>query len=124
MCERRVNPTVTMLDREEASGDKHGGIADAFAKAQEFIEVTGFSLGTSTNAAANSLTRKTSLASWTNYYWSLVMKPAQIIQKLFPTISQFETLGTDTLKKDKPQLIRQLNTFKVQFDKEFQTLIE
>ena len=52
------------------------------------------------------------------------MKPGQIVQKLYPTISQCEILDADILKREKPQLIRQLNTFKVQFDKEFQTLIE
>ena len=52
------------------------------------------------------------------------MKPGQIVQRLYPTISQCEILDAETLKREKPQLIRQLNTFKVQFDKEFQTLIE
>ena len=107
-----MNPAVTMSDREEASGDKLGGIADAFAKAKEFIEVTGFSLGTSTNATANSPTRKTSLASWTNYYRSLVMKQGQIVQQLYPTISQCEMLDAEVLKREKPQLIRQLSALK------------
>jgi len=113
-----------MLDREEASGDELGGITDAFAKAKEFLEVTGFNLSAAMSTAENSPTRKTSLASWTNCYWSLVMMPGQIVQKLYPTISQCEILDADTLKREKPQLIRQLKTFKVKFDKEFQTLIE
>ena len=45
MCDKRVNPTVIMPDREEASEDELGGITDAFAKAKEFLEVTGFNFG-------------------------------------------------------------------------------
>ena len=52
------------------------------------------------------------------------MKPGQIVQRLYPAIGQYETLDAETLKREKPQLIQQLNTFKVQFDIEFQTLIE
>ena len=52
------------------------------------------------------------------------MKPGQIVQKLYPTISQCETLDAEVLKREKPQLIRQLNALKTQFEKEFQTLIE
>ena len=119
MCERRVNPTVTMLDREEASGDKLGGIADAFTKAKEFLEVTSFQFGKASASASNSPTRKSSLASWTNYYRSLMMKPGQIVQQLYPTISQCETLDAEVLKRDKPQLIRQLNALKTQFETQF-----
>ena len=39
-----MNPAVIMLG-EEASEDKLGGIAGAFAKAKEFLEVTGFNFG-------------------------------------------------------------------------------
>ena len=52
------------------------------------------------------------------------MKPGQIVQRLYPAISQCKTLDAETLKREKPQLMRQLNTLKVQFDKEFQMLIE
>ena len=95
-----------MLEREEASEDKLGGIADAFAKAKEFLEVTGFNFGGTTSTSENSPTRKTSLASWTNYHRSLVMKPGQIVQRLYPAISQCKTLDAETLKREKPQLIR------------------
>ena len=44
--------------------------------------------------------------------------------KIMSCHQQGEILDTETLKREKPQLIRQLNTLKVQFDKEFQTLIE
>ena len=52
------------------------------------------------------------------------MKPGQIVQQLYPTISQCETLDAEVLKRDKPQLIRQLNSLKAQFETHFQTLIE
>ena len=57
-----MNPAVIMSDREEASGDELGGIADAFAKAKEFLEVTGFNFGGAASALENSPTMKTSLA--------------------------------------------------------------
>ena len=100
-----MNPTVIMPDVEEASEDKTRGIADAFAKAKEFLEVTSFQIG-ETSASTNSPTRKSSLASWTNYYRSLVMKPGQIVQQLYPTISQSELLEAEVLKREKPQLIQ------------------
>ena len=96
-----MNPTVIMPDREEASDNELGGIADTFAKAKEFLEVTGFHFGEAP-ALANSPTRKSSLASWTNYYRSLVMKPGQIVQQLYPTISQSEILEAEVLKREKP----------------------
>ena len=83
-----MNPAVIMSG-EETSDDEIGGITDAFAKAKEFLEVTGFNFGEA-SASANSPTRKSSLASWTNYYRSLVMKLGQIVQKLYPTISKCE----------------------------------
>ena len=52
------------------------------------------------------------------------MKPGQKVQQLYPTITQCETLDAETLKRDKPQLIRQLNSLKAQFETQFQTLIE
>ena len=52
------------------------------------------------------------------------MKPGQILQQLYPTIGQCETLDADTLKREKPQLIRQLNSLKAQFETHFNTLIE
>ena len=52
------------------------------------------------------------------------MKPGQIVQQLYPTISQCETLDAKVLKREKPQLIRQLNTLKTQFETQFQILIE
>ena len=113
-----------MSDKEEASEAELGGIADTFAKVKEFLEVTGFNFGRTTRASEDSPTRKTSLASWTNYYRSLVMKPGHIVQRLYPSINQCKILDAETLKREKPQFIRQLNTLKVQFDKEFQTLIE
>ena len=112
------------MSGEETSDDEIGGIADAFAKAKEFLEVTSFKFGEASAFASNSPTRKSSLASWTNYYRSLMMKPGQIVQQLYPTISQCETLDAEVLKRDKPQLIRQLNALKTQFETQFQTLIE
>ena len=47
-----------MSDREEASEDKLGGIADTFAKVKEFLEVTGFNFGGTTRALEDSPTRK------------------------------------------------------------------
>ena len=73
------------MSGEETSDDELGGFADTFAKAKEFLEVTGFNFG---KASASSPTRKSSLDSWTNYYRSLLMKPGQIVQQLYPTISQ------------------------------------
>ena len=107
-----MNPTVIMPDREEASEDEIGGIADAFTKAKEFLEVTSFQFGEASASTSNSPTRKSSLASWTNYYRTLVMKLGQIVQQLYPTISQCETLEAKVLKREKPQLIRQLNALK------------
>ena len=83
--------------------------------------MTGFNFG---EASANSPTRKSALDSWTNYYRSLLIKPGQIVQQLYPTIGQCETLDADTLKREKPQLIRQLNSLKSQFKTHFNTLIE
>ena len=111
-------------DRETTPDKELGKIAGTFAKVKEFLEVTGFNFGGSTRASEDSPTRKTSLSSWTNYYRSLVMKPGHIVQKLYPAISQCEILDAEVLKREKPQLVRQLNSLKLQFDKEFQTLIE
>ena len=94
------------MSGEETADDEVGGITDAFSKAKEFLEVTSFNFGKATASAPNSPTRKSSLASWTNYYWSLMMKPGQIVQQLYPTITQCETLDAETLKRDMPQLIR------------------
>ena len=52
------------------------------------------------------------------------MKPGQIVQQLYPTISQCETLEAKVLKREKLQLIRQLNTLKTQFENQFLILIE
>ena len=123
MRDKRVNPAIIMSG-EETSDDEIGGIADAFTKAKEFLEVTSFKFGKASASASNSPTRKSSLASWTNHYRSLMMKPGQIVQQLYPTISQCETLDADILKRDKPQLIRQLNSLKAQFETHFNTLIE
>ena len=57
-----MNPTVIMQDRERASEDEIGGIADAFTKAKEFLEVTSFQFGEA-SASTNSPTRKSLLAS-------------------------------------------------------------
>ena len=113
-----MNPTIIMSE-ENTSDDEIVGIADAFAKAKEFLEVTSFKFGEASASASNSPTRKSSLASWTNYYRSLMMKLGQIVQQLYPTISQCETLDAETLKRDKPQLIWQLNTLKTQFETQF-----
>ena len=53
------------MSGEETSDDELGGFTDAFAKAKEFLEVTGFNFGGTTSASENSPTRKTSLAKWT-----------------------------------------------------------
>ena len=52
------------------------------------------------------------------------MKPGHTIQKLYPAISQCEALDAEVLKTEKSQLVRQLHSLKLQYDKEFQTLIE
>jgi len=52
------------------------------------------------------------------------MKPGHTIQKLYSTISQCETLDAEILKTEKAQLIRQLQSLKAQYDKEYETLIE
>ena len=109
------------MSGDEASDDEIGGFTDAFAKANEFLEVTGFKVG---EASATSPTRKSSFDSWTNYYRSLLIRPGQIVQQLYPTIGQCEMLDADILKRDKPQLIRQLNSLKAQFETHFNTLIE
>ena len=113
-----MNPAIIMSG-EETSDEKIGGIANAFTKAKEFLEVTSFNFGEASASTPNSPTRKSSLASWTNYYRSLMMKPGQIVQQLYPTISQCETLDAKTLKRDKPQLIWQLNALKAQFEAQF-----
>ena len=66
-----------MSDHE--SEEEIGGFSDAFAKANEFLEVTGFNFG---EASANSPTRKSAIYSWTNYYRSLFIKPGQVVQLL------------------------------------------
>ena len=105
-------------DEPEQGND---GLSDAFAKANEFSEVTGFTFG---DDSANSPTRKSAMDSWTNYYRSLVMKPGQVVQLLYPVIGQCESLEADNLKRNKPQLLRQLNSLKGQFETHFNTLIE
>ena len=95
-----MNPAVIMSG-EETSDDELGGIADAFTKAKEFLEVAGFNFGGASTASENSLTRKSSIATWTNYYRSLVMKQGQIVQQLYPTISQCEMLDAEVLKREK-----------------------
>ena len=99
-----MSPAVIMSG-EETADDEAGAIADAFAKSKKFLEVTSFNFGKATASAPNIPTRKSSLASWTNYYWSLMMKLGQIVQQLYLTITQCETLDAETLKRDKPQLI-------------------
>ena len=111
-------------DQETTPDDELGRISDTFTKVKEFLEVTRFNFGGSTRASEDSPTRKTTLTSWTNYYQSLVKKPGYIVQKLYPAINQCEILDAETLKREKPQLVWQLNSLKFQFDKEFQTLIK
>ena len=56
-----MNPAVIMSG-EETSDDEIGGIADAFAQAKEFLEVTSFKGGKASASTPNSPTRKSSLA--------------------------------------------------------------
>ena len=49
-----MNQAVVMSDREKASEDELGGIADTFTKVKEFLEVTGFNLGGTTRASEDS----------------------------------------------------------------------
>ena len=51
------------------------------------------------------------------------MKPGHIVQKLYPAINQCQILDAEVLKREKPQFVRQLNSLKIQFNKEFQILI-
>ena len=53
----REDPAVIMSG-EETSDDELGGFADTFAKAKEFLEVTGFNFGGATSSSENSPTRK------------------------------------------------------------------
>ena len=86
------------MSGDEASDDEIGGFTDAFPKANEFLEVTGFNFG---EASTTSPTRKSSFDSWTNYYRSLLIRPGQIVQQLYPTIGQCERLDAEVLKRDK-----------------------
>ena len=52
------------------------------------------------------------------------MKPGQVVQLLYPVIGQCESLEAEDLKQNKPQLLRQLNSLKSQFETHFNTLIE
>ena len=125
MIEENQDPN--MADNEQGTSPpivELDGIAETFAKVKEFLEVTGFNFGGSTRNAKESPSRKAALSSWTNHYRSLVMKPGHIIQKLYPAISQCKVLDAEVLKTEKPQLVRQLHSLKLQFDKEFQILIE
>ena len=99
-------------------------IAETFAKVKEFLEASGFTFGPMKNTEEASPVRKAALSSWTNHYRSLVMKPGHTIQRLYPAINQCETLDADTLKTEKSHLVRQLHGLKLQYDKEFQTLID
>ena len=45
------------------------------------------------------------------------------MQKLYPAINQCQILDAEVLKREKPQFVRQLNSLKIQFNKEFQILI-
>ena len=81
------------------SEEEIGGFSDAFARANEFLEVTGFNFG---EASANSPNRKSAMDSWTNYYRSLLMKPGQVVQLLYPVIGQCESLEAEDLKRNKP----------------------
>ena len=108
-----------MSDNE--SEEEIGRFSDAFPKAHEFLEVTGFNFG---GASPNSPTRKSAMDSWTNYYRSLLIKPGQVVQLLYPVIGQCESLEAEDLKRNKPQLLRQLNSLKSQFETHFNTLIE
>ena len=51
------------------------------------------------------------------------MKPAHILQRLYPALNQCEAIETEVLKTEKFQLVRQLHGLKKQYNSEFQALI-
>ena len=75
-------------------------IAETFTKVKEFLEASGFTLGSMRTNEVVTPIRKVTLSTWTNYYKSLVMKPGHTIQKLYPALDQCEALDTDTLKTE------------------------
>ena len=80
-------------------------MAVTFGKMKEFMEVD-FSLRTAENVA-QSPPKKAALNTRMNYYQSLINKPGQVVQRLYPVITQCEAINADTLKASKLHLIRQ-----------------
>ena len=125
MIEENQDPNMTVQVQEPVPPVVElDGIAETFAKVKKFLEVSGFSFGGTTRNAEESPSRKAALSSWTNHYRSLVMKPGHTVHNFYLAISQCEVLDAEVLKREKPQLVRQLHSLKLQFDKEFQMLIE
>merc|ERR1711996_60561 len=69
-------------------------------------------------------TRKAALSSWKGYYKNLVMKTGHVLQRLYPALDQCEAINTNTLKTEKFQLVRQLHGLKIQYNSEFEALLD
>ena len=118
------DPNMSDSEVEHEHVGKLDRIAETFAKVKEFLEASGFTLGSMRTNEVVTPIRKVTLSTWTNYYKSLVMKPGHTIQKLYPALDQCEALDADTLKTEKPHLVRQLHGLKLQYDTEIQVLIK
>ena len=79
-------------------------MAATFGKIKEFMEMD-FSLGESENLVT-SPPRHVAVNTWTNYYWHIINKPGQVVQKLFPLISQCEAIDSKTLQSSKLHPVR------------------
>ena len=93
-------------------------IAETFARVKEFLEAGEFTLVPEGHQGPLTPVRKVALSSWKNYYRSLVMRPGNIIRKLYPLLDQCDEIETESLKSDKAHLIRHLHAVKLQYDSE------
>ena len=121
MADQAQENAAVAADAGNAELDR---IAETFAKVKEFLEADEFTLG---DLPPNNLvtpTRKAALSSWKNYYKNLVMKTSHILQRLYPALDQCEAINTDTLKTEKFQLVRQLHGLKIQYNSEFEALLD
>ena len=96
-------------------------MAATFGKIKELMEVV-FSLGTPENAGT-SPPRRAAVNTWTNYYWHIINKLGQVLQKLYPLISQCKAIDSNTLMLSKLHLVRQLHSLKGKYDKEYEGLL-
>ena len=116
-------------DEDQDQGDQGNygeldRIAETFARVKEFLEAGEFTLVPEGHQGPVTPIRKVALSSWRNYYRSLVMKPGNVIRKLYPLLDQCDDIETESLKSDKAHLIRHLSTLKLQYDSEIEILID